>query len=306
MTTLRGVLAVACLAAALPAPLAAQGPFIDWINKMSGPQLQTYGVTFRFPDNRPGKVFGYNPGQRLEEGELAILLQAASLLRGANADAALNCALSAYERFSPRDAAFHEAGVDSWRAQLRGALADALVRQTRTAQAEAQIEAIRNLTCGLSNAELASDPGWGIRFRGRATFGRDRQNPDRTETKIHVLSPQLTAELLFGIGGEHRQYFGIESGIAGWYWFGEGVESFFSTSVPVFLNYHPFARCSSWLLRNFRLGGGVHIFSDIDEGRFGEGVFPEEVGGEVIWTFFASLDISRSALQSAPRLGCGP
>lgn len=303
MRTLRGVLAVACLAAALPAPLAAQGPFIDWINKMSGPELQTYGLTYRFPDNKPGRILGYNAGQRLEEADRAILREGLRVLRNRNATSALRCMTDLYVAASAWES-FHEASADTLRHRIRHVLADRLVSLETAAQDAAVRAETENLACR-DLRKPPPDPGAGLRFRLKASVGRDRQNVDRIRSSIYAFSPQFTTEVLVGFGNKRNVYFGLEAGVAGWLWFGD-FRRFTTASFPIFLNYHPFASCSSWLLRNFRLGSGFQYFADIDERNFGEAIFPEVVGGEWIWTFFVSVDFSRSSFRSAPRLGCGP
>jgi hypothetical protein len=308
MTTFRGVLAVACLAGVLPTQLTAQGAFIDWINKMSGPELRTYGVTVRFPGNEPGRMlnFGYNPGQRITADEVTILRHGFLSMQVLALDSLRDCFARAHEVLAGPDAVFHEATIDSVRREIH-TIGRALVQTGGTGVTTAPVRDLLGTACRIADparTPLVRDPGWGLRLRGGLSFGHDRQNVDRPETSIYAISPQLTAELIGGFGQQRPVYLGFETGVAAWYWVGD-FRPFVSYSFPLIVNYHPFARCSSWLLRNFRIGGGVHVFTDIDEDKFGAAVFPEEVGGEVVPTFFVSLDISASS-RDAPRLGCGP
>jgi hypothetical protein len=107
------------------------------------------------------------------------------------------------------------------------------------------------------------------------------------------------------LSGPRSLHFGFEAGLAGWTYFLGDRDSFTGVSVPLRLNYYPFAECSSWLLRNVRVGfGGERFFHDGD--KFAPAGYLEAADAEWVFSFFLGWDFSWPSLAAAPRLGCGP
>lgn len=310
VTLLAGLL----LTAGAPPAQAQVGDLIDWLHKMSGPSLTTYGIKYRFPDNEPRKLLGYNPGQSVDGGVVRSIqgalasLQALSPAETAGVAQCLNAASVRAESLTGADF-FHEGSVDLLRRDARtlarrvGAVGaagpDAVQRQALLTVADYQA---CDLLLQLQN--LPPDREWGIRFRVSAAYGHDRENDDRDQQSIHILNLQATTEGLvtFPILG-HSIALGLETGIARWHWFGD-FPDFASHSIPLVGNLYPFARCRGWLLHNFRIGAGWQFFAPIDRDRFLPIEFDDVDGWEAVQHVFVGIDLSASALKGNPMVGC--
>ena len=301
---------ILCLLVLLPGNASGQvGPFLDWLHKMSGPRLRTYGVTWRF---------GYNFGQQAERADISALEQSVLLSNVRprtgfpewKTDAlnrAETCGIAALDTIGSAIARGETLFDEEYMDQQRGRINDAHdnLLQLYGSTDEALGARLMSAPCAFADS-LPANPGHGVRARVGVFWGDDRHNDARDSVEVHAASLQFTGEYAFGIPIRNRKlHAGIEAGLGIWS-FRVGGESFTAFSIPVHLNYYPFAECSAWLLRNMRIGAGSQTFFRVDTDKLARAEYLDARRSETVFTFFVGVDLSWSALTSAPRLGCGP
>lgn len=285
-----------------PAAANAQvGPFIDWLQKMSGPRFSRVGLTYRF---------GYNPGQYFSADQiLAFDAAYTALARNAGleaqpSDGARSCLRNAFAYVEAFDTlyGYSERQVDRLRSEMRQLRRD-LAKRRAPGELGQLLEPVCSVTRNVQSLITdpgTRDPGWGFTYRLGVFFGHDRFNIYRDEA-VHAVSLLGTIEYRKTFY-PRRLDFGLEAGAAYNRFFGDIEEAFGTFSIPVYLNYYPFARCSSWLLRNTRFGAGPNFFWYPADAF--EPLYTLDTRSEVVWTFFLAVDISRSSLRDAPTLDC--
>lgn len=295
----RTMCVLGCLCGTSAQTLHAQlGGVMDFIHKLSGPRLTYDGVTFRF---------GYQPGQRIDR-DLVTRLDIARN-RVAARDLAVEPERAARDAMSAcindivtitqgtdSDIAFAEGKVDRARVALNQHVRMMTEESLRAAPAATpRFAALRAAVCETRDdfADLLNDvdPNHGFVARVGIFTGYDADNDDRTG-KIYSTLIQGTLEYRFRLEGANL---GVETGFAAHYFHGD-ISPFWHRSYPLLLNFHPFARSRFWLLRNFRLGGGVHVFKPFDDDAFVPVLPPQDEGWEVKGSGFVGLDISLSSL----------
>ncbi len=295
----RTLCVLSCLCGISAQTLHAQlGGVMDFIHKLSGPRLVYDGVTFRF---------GYQPGQRIDRVLLTRLDSARDLANSVNVaaepvrsardtmSACVNDIVAITEGIAP-DVAFAESKVDRARVALNQHIRMLVEESRGAAPAETpRFAALRAALCETRDdfADLLNDvdPGRGFVARLGVFTGYDVDNDDRT-AKIYSTLIQGSVEYRFQLEGADL---GFEIGLAAHYLHGD-ISPFWHRSYPLLLNFHPFARSRSWLLRNIRLGGGVHVFKPFDEDAFVPVLPPQDEGWEIKGSGFVGLDISLSSL----------
>jgi hypothetical protein len=328
------MVAVYVLAFAFPSPSEAQfGGFIDKIQKLSGPRFAGVGASFRFLDNY-GQLLGHSDTVRLQsiQGAFQTDLREASTilarfrdstnamtLRRADTAALLLKAISdcfdtteALRRTLPAVRGLNERAIDRLRVRIAKNSLTAPAPRGVPSDIEGMIQALTALkpdVCrygDLSDDALSNqDDGTG-KLIGRVTgfFHYDQDNAERDSLEVFAFTTQLTGELLFRIPALTGPLdFGFETGIGTHFYFGSGVGALMPVvSVPISINYHPFARCASWLLRNFHLGLGVRYFAH-RRGALAP-AYPSVTGGEWVVLSYARLDFSRGSFEATKRLEC--
>ena len=276
------------------------GPFLDWLHKMSGPRLRMYGLYMRFP-------FDNNYGQRLGPQESDFLLTALVALQRSTFETTtetVDCLARAYLK-STTDNVFAEREIEAIRGRIQARRAD--LPGLITTSSVSDPDGLRTLACHIADTLEVTDRS-GFRGRIGVFFGDDRHNDGRDSVYVRSLSLQLTGEYFTHVplSGPRSLHFGFEAGIAGWtYFLSDGSDDFVGVSFPFRLNYYPFAECSSWLLRNVRVGLGTELFLHDGE-KFAPAGYPGAEDSEWVFSFFLGWDFSWPSLAAAPRLGCGP
>lgn len=294
----RTLCVLGCLCGTSAQTLHAQlGGVMDFIQKLSGPRLTYDGVTFRF---------GYQPGQRIDRvlvTRLDAAHERADSVNLAERERAAHVAMSTcvndivdITQGTDPDVAFAEGKVDRAREALNQHIRLLTEESLRAAPAAtSRFAALRAALCETRDdfADLLNDvdPEHGFVARVGVFTGYDVDNDDRTG-KIYSTSIQGTLEYRFRLEGANL---GVETGFATHYFHGD-ISPFWHRSYPLLLNFHPFARSSSWLLRNVRLGGGVHVFKPFDDDAFVPVLPAQDEGWEIKGSGFVSLDISLSSL----------
>lgn len=254
----------------LPTTASAQiGPLIDWINKMSGPQFWGAGVAVSW---------GYRPGQFLQISEV----DAVADLVGPGFEPGTRggqCVASIRTRLASVDAtfAYDEDLVDRIHEQL-----PAYRTQAGRGAAAVQERSICELSNAVDRLDMFSrDPMSGVIFRFEGFAGVDRTSGD-DPYDVYVVRFQSTVGYLSALNIE------LEAGVAVEHFMGD-IDAFWHVSYPILLSWHPVPRHRSRFARAFRVGTGVRIYPEFDDGVFGP-AFDLEDGLEFVPTVFFGFD----------------
>lgn len=311
----RVFLAVLLIAAVRPAPATAQlGSLIDKIQEMSGPEMFYLGPTFRW---------GYQPGQAVDSAGLGEIRSALSPLVGASqavpreergilegrvglAEWCLEETGELIERLTSQDGFHDERSIDRYRENRRRlqGLARMILdspenREVRDSPENRKVRAVAplfvDLACRqpgiLARALEKPDPmrGWVGRFG--LYSGTDTRLDRPLEVDVRGLMAQLSAEYLFAFPMRQGVNVGLEAGLSVHYFYGD-IDHFVHPTFPIRLNVHPFARCRSWVTRNIRFGGGIHVIPPFRSGAF-DGIYTLDDEWEMDrFNFFVAWDYS--------------
>lgn len=298
-TIARSLCMLACFSASTGSGVEAQlGGVIDVIQKLSGPKLIYYGGTFRV---------GYQPGQRIGLDLVAELEDARGRLPDRSPPPAESAQVAALGtcvanigrvvRGMLPDLAYSEARVDRLRAALHHhtRALNRLYVDGRATEGAARSGTLRLAICNtqeeLEDLTNEVDPENGFVARFGFFTGYDIDNDDRSD-KIYAAIVQTTVEYRFLVSAFNL---GVESGYIAHYFHGD-ISPFWHSSFPLYVNYHPFARNSSFLARNIRIGGGLQFFKPFEAGAFAPVLPDDDEGWESKWALYIGLDFSLSAI----------
>lgn len=304
----RVFLAALLVAAVRPAPATAQlGSLIDKIQEMSGPEMFYLGPTFRW---------GYQPGQAVDpaglrqidsaqmrldrlvpsspEGEAPGILESRVILAGQ----CLGETGALIERLTSQDGFYDERSIDRYRENRRRLqwLAGEIPDLTEDREVRAgSVALFAGLACRqpeiLARALENPDPMHGVVGRFGLYSGTDTRLDRPLEVDVRGLMAQLSAEYLLAFPMRRGVNVGLEAGLSLHYFYGD-VDPFFHPTFPIRLNVHPFARCRSWVTRNIRFGGGIHVIPPFRSGAF-DGIYTLDDEWEVgPLNFFVAWDYS--------------
>lgn len=295
-TIVRSLCVLACFSAFTGSGVAAQlGGVIDVIQKLSGPKLVYYGGTFRA---------GYQPGQRIRPAEATALQAARGRLSDRDRPPAESARVALLEEcidsisqliggMQP-DLAYSEASVDRLRAALHHharAIDRLYVTDTVPTRSLTLQRAICRTREEIEDLTNEVDPGNGFVARFGFFTGYDVDNDDRAD-KIYAAVVQTTVEYRFLVSVLNL---GVETGYMAHYFHGD-ISPFWHSSFPLYVNYHPFARNSSFLARNIRIGGGLQFFKPFEAGAFAPVLPDDDEGWESKWALYVGLDFSLSSI----------
>jgi hypothetical protein len=290
----------------VPSPTEAQWGFLlDKLQELSGPTFTTFGGIIRW---------GYQPGQNVDGAdvrdvqELAADLAADSagepMLQGATRREEIRqldtCAALLPDALpTPGDGLALSEGpvdrinrrIDRSRRLLRDLEDDRSIDRNLSGAREATCDAQR-MMAALASDPSAVDRGHGFVWRAGGFYRRD------VAAQVDALSGQISGEYRFRIPlpWDRGLDFGGEVGLAIHRFSGGGIEPFVHASVPLLINFHPFPRSPSWLVRNLRGSLGWNIFPPFDEDAFDPAIpqVAEQWEGVRMWT--VSIDLSASSI----------
>jgi hypothetical protein len=282
------VLWLTACCAALPTAVEAQlGGFLYKLQKLSGPEMVSYAPFVRV---------GYQPGQLLGARDIDALPDFSGTERFAQCVAQIRSSPGRTSRTF-----YNESRVDRIRSELGQLRADIQAAARRGAPDDRQRTLLEAAACRIaSNLTILTtdtrerDPMHGLVLRPGVSFGWDVGDPN-TAIKMIVLEPNLEYRFLID---PISLNLGLETGLNVHRFFGNDIDDFTHLSVPVLVNWHPFARWRSGLLRNIRVGYGIRIFPAFDADAFAPAIPDIEEGTEIVWLDWPliSLDISATAI----------